>query len=279
MNIKENNMNFICPVCREVLGEEEKLYKCENGHCFDKSKFGYVNLLQSQKSSAKRHGDDRVMIRARRDFLDKGYYGFLRDAVTDNCDEFLKSGDAVIDAGCGECWYSSGIKQRLSENGKDVLFYGVDISKDALEFASKRKSGIPAAVASVFDLPFADGSADLLLNIFSPEADEEYCRVLKSGGLMLRVIPLEKHLFGLKAAIYDKPYLNDVPDSYIRGFRLIRTQRVCKTIELSSNEDIQNLFKMTPYYYKTGVDDQRKINGLDRLETQAEFEIRVYRKD
>ncbi len=269
-------MNFICPVCREALAEEEKLYKCINGHCFDKSKFGYVNLLQSQKSSAKRHGDDRVMIRARRDFLDKDYYGFLRDAVTDICDEFLAEGAAVIDAGCGECWYSSGIKQSL---GKDILFYGVDISKDALEFASKRKSGIPTAVASVFEMPFADDSADLLLNIFSPEADSEYLRVLKTGGVMIRVIPLENHLFELKTAIYDKPYLNDIPETDVDGFGLIKTQRIRKNLDVSSNEDIQNLFKMTPYYYKTSKDDQAKLDNLESLRVKAEFEIRVYRKD
>ena len=72
---------FICPVCKENLTELEKLYRCENGHCFDKSKFGYVNLLQSQKSSAKRHGDDRMMVRARRDFLDKGYFKALADKL------------------------------------------------------------------------------------------------------------------------------------------------------------------------------------------------------
>ncbi len=272
-------MNFICPVCRESLAEEEKLYRCKNGHCFDKSKFGYVNLLQSQKSSAKRHGDDRLMIRARRDFLDKNYYGFLREALTEICDEFLGKGSAVIDAGCGECWYSSGIKHRLSESGKDICFYGVDISKDALEFASKRKSGIPTAVASVFELPFADESADMLLNVFSPEADKEYCRVLKKGGVMIRVIPLEKHLFELKEAIYDKPYLNDVPGTEAEGFELIKARKIHGTLDVSSNEDIQNLFKMTPYYYKTGKDDQAKLDSLDGLCVKAEFEIRVYRKD
>lgn len=272
-------MNFICPVCREALADEEKLYKCGNGHCFDKSKFGYVNLLQSQKSSAKRHGDDRMMIRARRDFLDKGYYSFLQDSLVNICDELLTNGAAVIDAGCGECWYSSGIKQKLSENGKDICFYGVDISKDALEFASKRKSDITAAVASVFELPFADNSADLLLNVFSPEADAEYLRVLKKGGIMIRVIPLEKHLFELKAAVYDKPYLNDIPAPDVDGFKLIKAEKIRQTLDIASNDDIQNLFKMTPYYYKTGKDDQAKLDILDSLNVKAEFEIRVYRKD
>lgn len=269
-------INFICPVCKNELCEEEKLYRCENGHCFDKSKFGYVNLLQSQKSSAKRHGDDRLMVRARRDFLDAGCYGFLRDALCKICEKYLSKGGNILDAGCGECYYSAEIKSRYL--GKSELF-GVDISKDALEFASKRKSGVKTAVASLFDLPFAGESLDCVLNVFSPEAFDEFYRVLKFGGYLIRVIPLEKHLLGLKAAIYDKPYLNEVPDTEINGFEFVESVQIKSLIRLESNETIQNLFKMTPYYYKTGVDDQQKINNLDYLETQAEFEIRVYRKE
>ena len=272
-------INFICPVCGKSLSDEEKLYRCENGHCFDKSKFGYVNLLQSQKSSAKRHGDDRLMVRARRDFLDAGYYGFLRDSLCGICEEYLPDGGDFLDAGCGECYYSSGLKDFYFSNGKEIFVSGVDISKDALEYASKRKSGIPLAVASLFDLPFEDGSFDAVLNIFSPDADDEFCRVLKNGGYLMKIIPLENHLLGLKSAIYDKPYLNDVPDVGIDNFSCVKTTQVKKNLILDSNEAIQSLFRMTPYYYKTGIDDQQKINNLDYLETQAEFEIRVYRKE
>ncbi len=266
-------IDFICPVCRKNLNDLGNLFKCNNGHCFDKSKFGYVNLLQSQKSSAKRHGDDRLMVRARRDFLNAGYYGFLLDAVCEICDEHFTDKSVILDAGCGECWYSSGIKQK---HGFD--FIGVDISKDALEFASKRKSGIKTAVASLFDLPFAEGSFDGLLNIFSPEADSEFHRVLKTGGIMIRVIPLERHLYDLKAVIYDKPYENEVPDSAVDGFEMIKSVQRKARIQLRNNEDIQNLFRMTPYYYKTGKEDQQKINSLESFETQAEFEIRIYKR-
>ncbi len=272
-------ISFTCPVCKNELTEYEKLYKCENGHCFDKSKFGYVNLLQSQKSSAKRHGDDRLMVRARRDFLSKGYYGFLMDAVCEICKKYLPDNADILDAGCGECYYSSSIKHKLAQKEKNIDFIGVDISKDALEFASKRKSGIKTAVASLFELPFADESFDGLLNIFSPEADTEFLRVLKKSGIMIRVIPLEEHLYDLKAVIYEKPYRNDVPDADISGFNLIESIRISDIIELDSNENILNLFKMTPYYYKTGKDDQQKIGNLNFLKTQAEFEIRVYEKE
>mgnify|MGYP003307226941 CR=1 FL=1 len=99
-------IKFVCPVCGKYLSEEEKLYRCENGHCFDKSKFGYVNLLQSQKSSAKRHGDDRLMVRARREFLDSGYYGFLRESLCGVCGKYLPDGGDFLDAGCGEGYYT-----------------------------------------------------------------------------------------------------------------------------------------------------------------------------
>ena len=270
---------FICPVCKESLADCTSLYKCANNHCFDKSKFGYVNLLQSQKSSAKRHGDDRLMIRARRDFLDKGYYGFLRDELCVISLKYLNNADFIADAGCGECYYSSKIYEELKNNGSDAVFFGIDISKDALEFAFKRKCGFPTAVASVFSLPFADNSLDAVFNVFAPEADGEFYRVLKGGGFFIEVIPLENHLFELKKEIYDNPYLNEVPEALLQGFELAEEIKIRKEIALDNNEDIQNLFKMTPYYYKTGIEDQKKIDSLQSLNVQAEFGIRIYRKE
>lgn len=271
--------SFICPVCKEILADCTSLYKCANNHCFDKSKFGYVNLLQSQKSSAKRHGDDRLMIKARRDFLDKGYYEFLREELCKVSLEYLLNADCVADAGCGECYYSAEIYKRLKGNGSAARFFGIDISKDALEFAFKRRCGFATAVASVFSLPFTENSLDAVFNVFAPEADGEFYRVLKNGGLLIEVIPLENHLFELKKEIYDKPYLNEVPEAVLQGFELAREIKIRKEITLDNNEDIQNLFKMTPYYYKTGKDDQQKIDSLNNLTTQAEFGIRIYRKE
>jgi 23S rRNA (guanine745-N1)-methyltransferase len=49
-------------------------------------------------------------------------------------------------------------------------------------------------------------------------------------------------------------------------------------IELNSGEEIANLFKMTPYYYKTGAADQKKAEMADHLKTTVEFGVLVYRK-
>ncbi len=265
---------FVCPVCKKELVSNGKSFICENNHCFDISKFGYVNLLMSSKSSSKRHGDDRLMVRARRDFLDKGYYSFLCEKLCEICESKIGKGATVLDAGCGECYYSSAVKNSVS----DSELFGVDISKDALEFAFKRKSGVSTAVGSVFSLPVADESVDAVLNIFSPEAFDEYIRVLKKGGIFIRVIPLENHLFELKKAVYDNPYYNDVPSAEIEGMILEDEIFIKNKIILNSNEDIVNLFKMTPYYYKTSASDQQKLEVVQVLETQVEFGIRVYRK-
>lgn len=270
---------FVCPVCGGALESVANSLKCSRSHNFDVSKFGYVNLLMSSKSSAKRHGDDRLMVRSRRDFLDKGYYKFLCDELCGICAEHLADGSAVLDAGCGECYYSSAILRFLAQRGKSIRMSGVDISKDALEFAFKRKSGVSTAVASVFNLPLSDNSVDAVLNVFSPEAFDEYRRVLKSGGILIRVVPLREHLFELKKAVYDTPYYNDPVELEIDGFTLLKEIEIEKEIEIGCNEDILSLFKMTPYYYKTSAGDQQKLELLDSLLTKAQFSLRVYGKD
>lgn len=270
-----NMSGFICPVCGGRLADCGTLLRCEGNHCFDKSKFGYVNLLLSQSSGAKRHGDDRVMVRSRRDFLNAGYYSFLRDEVCAVCRELLPPDTVILDAGCGEGYYTAGVKAALPS--AQVL--GVDISKDALEYFSKRKCGAETAVAGVFSLPVASGECDCVLNIFSPEADDEFRRVLKDGGVLIRVIPAEDHLFSLKQLVYDKPYRNEMPEPQLDGFELVDERRISAELELADNAAVLALFKMTPYYYKTGRADQQKLDGVDRLVTQAEFCVRVYRKE
>lgn len=267
-------INFICPVCRRPLIDEGRLYRCENNHSFDKSKYGYVNLLQSNQSSSKRHGDDRLMIRARRDFLSKGRYSFLLDELIRVCDEYLKQDAAVIDAGCGECYYSTGLADAFG----GYSLTGADISKDALEFAGKRGARFPLCVASLFDLPFDDNSADCILNCFAPDANAEFFRVLKEGGILIKVVPLEEHLFSLKEAIYEKPYLNEAPKKSERGFELIDFIEKRAELTVSSHEDISNLFRMTPYYYKTGREDQQKAESLEKITTCAAFGILVFKK-
>ena len=50
-------------------------------------------------------------------------------------------------------------------------------------------------------------------------------------------------------------------------------------IMLESTEDIESLFKMTPYYYKTSAADQEKLKSLSSLEVTLEFAVTEYIKE
>ena len=70
-------IEIICPVCGENLTESGKSYICPKGHCFDKAKEGYVNLLTSSHKPGSAIGDNKDMAVNRRDFLTKGYFDAL----------------------------------------------------------------------------------------------------------------------------------------------------------------------------------------------------------
>ena len=36
---------------------------------------------------------------------------------------------------------------------------------------------------------------------------------------------------------------------------------------------------MTPYYYKTGVEGHKRVESLERLETDIGFEILIYKRN
>ncbi len=264
---------FICPVCKEQLNIADRSYACTNGHTFDISKDGYVNLLMSQQSSAKRHGDDKLMVRARRDFLEKGFYEPLQKALCDVVSDNLTSESVIADVGCGEGYYTGAVATL-----REYRISGIDISKDALRYASKALKECEFAVASAFSLPYGDCSVDCVLNVFAPSAYTEFSRILKDGGILIKAVPLEDHLWELKCALYDVPYKNKPEKRDDELFRLTSTKELKYKIKLTCNDDIMNLFKMTPYYYKTGRKETQKLISLNELEITVHFGVELYEK-
>lgn len=267
-------MSFICPVCGDFLSNDKKSLRCARGHCFDISKHGYVNLMLSQKSSAKRHGDDRLMVEARRDFLSRGYYSSLRSAVARAAAEYSKPSCRLLDAGCGEGWYC----EEVSRQARCGEIYAIDVSRFALRLCARRLPDAQLACASVYRLPLADRSCDIILSIFAPFAPEEFSRVLSETGVIIRVVPLEDHLFSLKQCVYDKPYKSPPDDAVPPSLELVDQLDVTEEIHIDASEDIRNLFMMTPYYYKTGVADQAKLNSVSELSTELACRVQIMRK-
>ncbi len=259
-----------CPFCKAALSKEGGSYYCSGTrrHCFDIAKSGYVTLTRSSGAS----GDDINMVRSRTAFLDKGYYLPFGEAVADS----VEGCSFVVDAGCGDGYYSNLIASR------GATVYGFDLSKYACDRASKRSrtEGNNAffGVCGVFDMPLSDGCADAVVNLFAPIAEREYFRVLKPGGILVVGAAGRRHLFELKAAVYDTPYENEGRRDLPSGFAELAGKKVKYTFKCAG-EDLKTLFMMTPYAFKTSVSDMAKLDKLSELEVTADFDIFIYKKD
>ncbi len=272
---------FCCPLCSAPLTKEEHAYRCPGGHSFDIAAAGYTHLLPPNRKNSKAPGDDKEMVAARSAFLEKGYYLPLRQGLESLCCTLTQdlSAPVLLDSGCGEGWYTAGLYQAMTQQGKSPQIAGVDISKFALKKAAKRLPQGEFAVASVYRLPLPDLSADLITNVFSPLAAEEFARILKPGGHYLYVVPSARHLWQMKEVLYAQPYENPVKQDDYPGFTHVQTLPVRYTISMDDSADWMALFHMTPYAWKTPKEGIARLEGLEHLETEIGFDIHVYRKN
>ncbi len=70
-----------CPLCAGGLKAVDATLRCDWGHSFDIAKEGYAHLLAPGRAAPKLAGDSKQMLRARRDFLQRGHYQPLSDAI------------------------------------------------------------------------------------------------------------------------------------------------------------------------------------------------------
>ena len=269
-------MRFVCPKCKGKLNILEGRCACEAGHSFDKSRFGYYNLLLGNVGGT--HGDNKEMVLARRAFLGAGYYEPLAKRLAHQVLGHTPEGGSLLDAGAGEGYYTDIIECALFDRDGKSDVSAFDISKDAVREISKKNSRISLTVAGSYHMPIADSEFDTVINTFSPLALEETHRVLKPGGHFIMAIPGEMHLFDLKKVVYDTPYKNVVADTSIEGFELVVDEPISYTIDLKTNDEVKNLFMMTPYAYRTKPSDRAKIEAISSLECTADFRIFVYKK-
>lgn len=262
----------LCPVCRGVLRQNGKAYQCENSHSFDIAKEGYVNLLLSNKAG-ENVGDNREMALSRRRLLSNGYYSVLAEGLCGLISS-LCSGGELLDICCGEGYYSSVFAEKLTGFGVS----GFDISKEMIRLAAKRKCRADFFVANMTDIPLPDKSIDAAVHLFAPFCADEFSRVLKDGGLLFSVIPGERHLYGLKELLYEKPYLNDEQPPEANGFHIVKKVKFGNVITLTDSEDIMALLKMTPYFYHTPTSGLDRLSKIGTLTTETDFAVTVFAK-
>jgi 23S rRNA (guanine745-N1)-methyltransferase len=268
LNFGESMKIIKCPVCNNELKREGKSYKCLNNHCFDLAKYDYANLLLANQFHSLNPGDDKEMVIARKEFFKLDKYACLKKALLETILKYQNEQIVFCDLACGEGYYTNYLHSELLKR-REIVSFGIDISKYAIIESSKEKrkmdlDNIEYLIANLNHLPFFDNSFSLLLNCFAPIDEKEFYRVLKNKGIYLRVLPGDDHLYKRK-------------EENLEGFVLEEEILVRDRIKLETNQDILNLFKMTPYYYKTSKESIAKLASLDSLETNISFLIRVYR--
>lgn len=279
------NIIYKCPVSGENLQLEGKSYVCDKRHTFDIAKEGYVNLLVHK--SSKEPGDNKLSVLSRKEFLDSGYYDELSNQINTLISELIntktKSEADILDIGCGEGFYLSRLKDVLNKNNKDseTNLWGLDISKPAIQYASRRSNEINFCVGNALTLPFRDNSIDIALSVFAPLDSEEVNRVLKNDGQLIVVIPGKNHLSGLVKLVYDNSEPHREDKDPIKGstkLKLVNTNEIKNTIRIIGQNKIMALLSMTPYCWSINLEKKQKLEKVDKLETEIDFKVLTYIK-
>ena len=185
-----------------------------------------------------------------------------------------EAGVKILDAGCGEGYYTEAVRKALGT----AEVYGFDISKLAMKAAAGKYKEIGFAVASSFAIPVPDGFCGCLINVFAPMAEEEFRRVVRPGGVMILAVPGERHLYGMKEFLYQEPYENEHRETEYSGFSFVSRTAVREEIWVPDAGTAMDLFAMTPYYWKTGMDGGNRLRETRGFSTEIAFDFLVYRR-
>lgn len=155
-------------------------------------------------------------------------------------------------------------------------YLAADISKYAVKYAAKLNPAAECCVASVYNLPYPDGCADVITCLFSPYAMSEYRRLLKSDGILIVASPCERHLIELRRALYDDVREVETPLP-VNGLDIIDERELTYKLKLTSNTEISALLKMTPYVYRAPIDKIAAVESAGYLSLTADFKVTVMR--
>src|SRR5207248_2770153 len=108
-------------------------------------------------------------------------------------------GDRILDCGCG-----MGFMLRALNRVSEARLFGIELRSGTIDYARQELGDTPVSLAraSVYDLPFADGSMDkvVMTEVLEhlddePRALAEIKRVLRPGGTLAITVPNHNYPF------------------------------------------------------------------------------------
>ena len=282
------DLPLLCPVCARGLtpegarGAGPARLRCAAGHSFDAARQGYFNLLVGKGTSFE--ADTAAMVDARFNFLGRGHYQPLADAVAAAVVPCLTAGnEAVLDSGTGTGHYLRSVLDAAAAQGRSVAAMGIDISKFALRRAARLNPEVLNLVWDVWQpLPLADESVDAVTVIFAPRNAAEFSRVLRPGGRLVVVTPRPGHLAAV-AALTGMLGIEEGKDvrlaaAMARHFEPHGSSDIDIQLELTRQEAADLAF-MGPAGHHQSREDiaQRLGNSPEPVHAEARFRVLVYR--
>ena len=283
--IGKNIELFRCPICKQHISLKVKSLICSNNHCFDLAKSGYINLLGSNAHSRY----DKQMLTARKIINRSGFFQKMVEKISSITLSEINNKNLsivrIIDAGCGEGSNLSGTLRYLhSKSNLDFIGVGLDISKDGIYIASREYPGNIWCVADLAHSPFKDRQFDIIINILSPANYNEFSRLLKNDGLLIKVIPGHHYLREIRNAFYQPEekhsYSNDVViELFGKNFHILKKEHLLYQQKIKQ-QDITSLIKMTPLSWSIKSEDfqEEKYSKIQQVTVELEIIVGSYGK-
>ena len=227
--MKQQQAIFACPICSEAMTiSEEGKMSCAVNHSFDVAKQGYINLMHRPATTMY----SKELFEARQAIIVSGLYDKLQQKIAQLIGT---QAPIILDTGCGEGSHLHRICN-LSENAVGV---GIDIAKEGIIAAAKIYNEQIWCVGDLANSPYNAGMFDTILNILSPANYEEFKRLLKSGGNVIKVVPQTGYLKELRAQAFadseKESYSNNqTVERFKESFDHVQVERITYTMPLAS---------------------------------------------
>lgn len=272
---------FACPICKSSMKVMDfKSLICSNYHTFDFAKQGYMNLTTHSVNTKYTKG----LFEARRKLITEGaFYKPLSHAIAKIINDHLvktKEIISILDTGCGEGSHLSNICDIVRSNFfKSVVGVGIDISKEGIMVASKNYSNKIWAVADLANTPFKNKQFDVILNILSPSNYAEFDRLLKSDGIVIKIVPQSGYLKELREHLFDKTekqiYSNsETVEKFKESFQFVESSRLSYTMNLNKSS-IEWLVQMTPLTWSTAEERITSFLNKDSAQITVDLDILI----
>lgn len=283
-NIIQNISIYRCPLCGEGFSVEQYGMVCANRHTFDIAAKGYVNFFKRPSKITEVY--DKELFISRKNISDAGIYDKLCVEINRIASEHLsqrRDGALILDAGSG----GGNITVKTADFMPECLYAAMDLSKEAVEFASVNyfRENIFWIIGNLNDIPLADNSADIILNVMSPANYGEFLRSLKDGGILIKVLIEADYLKEVRNFIYsdndNQTYSNAEVFDHIQASMPVSDAVGVSYTHKVGRENLASLFDMTPL--TKNIPDRETVKNnfvqaFDTLDLSLAFKIIICKK-